>query len=346
VTFAFAALAVSPDGTGMPAVLLGLWISRLAFIGLGGHAGQRFNRALVMLIADAVRLIAQLGVALVFIFGEPAIGQLVLSAVIYGIGTAFFVPSSVGLLPRLIPRGELQQANSLLGIVGNSAFLIGPALAALLVLTGGVQTALLVDAATFLVSIAALTTILSGAHSPPGGWRDPPTTASEAAVAPDTAGHQEGAAPADRYRGLTGILRLIHRFRSVFWIVTLFCFANLGIAAINVLGPVIALERLGGADRWAILATAMTAGALIGSCIAGIVRVRRAVALILVLLSVLVPLNLLDLGAPAPLLVIAISLPLARLMGFDAFLGLLAAGTALAGIAGGIDLWLTRRSRR
>lgn len=394
VTFAFAALAVSPDGTGMPAVLLGLWISRMAFIGLGGHAGQRVNRALVMLIADAVRLIAQLGVALVFIFGEPAIWHLVLSAVIYGIGTAFFVPSSVGLLPRLISRGELQQANSLLGIVSNSAFLIGPALAALLVLAGGVQTALLVDAGTFLISMAALTTILRGAHSPPDGWRDPALEAAESAML--SAAPESQFALTDAYRGPVGILRLIHRFRSVFWIVTLFCFANLGISAITVLGPVIALESLGGTDRWAILATAMAAGALTGSFLAGIMRVQRPIAVILMLLAVLVPLNLLALGAPAPLLVIAvtaaasaiglsiggvlfetylqtdvpdslvprissiedavtssmipigiaISLPMARLMGFDAFLGLLAVATALAGICGGMDLWLTRRPRR
>jgi hypothetical protein len=206
VTFAFAALAVSPDGTGMPAVLLGLWISRMAFIGLGGHAGQRVNRALVMLIADAdadaVRLIAQLCVALVFTFGEPAIWHLVLSAVIYGIGTAFFVPSSVGLLPRLISRGELQQANSLLGIVSNSAFLIGSALAALLVLAGGVQTALQVDAGTFLISMTALTTILRGAHSLPDGWRDPALEAAESATLADAPESQF--ALTDAYLGLVG----------------------------------------------------------------------------------------------------------------------------------------------
>ena len=93
----------------------------------------------------------------------------------------------------------------------------------------------------------------------------------------------------------------------MFWIVTLFCFANLGISAITVLGPVIALESLGGTDRWAILATAMAAGALTGSFLAGIMRVQRPVAVILMLLAVLVPLNLLALGAPAPLLVIAVT---------------------------------------
>ena len=41
VTFAFAALAVAPEGRGIPMVLLALWLARFVFIAYGGCLPDR-----------------------------------------------------------------------------------------------------------------------------------------------------------------------------------------------------------------------------------------------------------------------------------------------------------------
>ena len=61
--------------------------------------------------------------------------------------------------PQVVSPSRLQQANALLGITGSASGVAGPVLAAGLVTAGSPGIALLVDAATFLVSAAFLTRV-------------------------------------------------------------------------------------------------------------------------------------------------------------------------------------------
>jgi MFS family permease len=295
VTFALAVLKLTHAGWGMPLVLLGLWLSRTVFIAFGGSMADRRNRASIMLIADVVRLAAQLGIAFAFAVHKATIWEVVASAVVYGAATAFFAPSSVGLLPRLVPREHLQRANALLGTARNAGLLVGPAAAALMVTTGGVQLALWFDAGTFAISVLCLSGLRGAAAMPP---------AKADAQAQDTHSQEEEQVEDVRFRAA---LPTMLRLKAVIWIVGVWCVSQIGVASLNVLGPIISNNQLGGANRWAVLVTSMAVGGLAGSAFGGSLVVKRPAPVILALLAVPMPLQLVALAVPVPLPLLACS---------------------------------------
>ncbi|WP_226081717.1 MFS transporter [Mycetocola spongiae] len=283
VTFAFAALAVSDSGWGMPIVLLSLWIARMLCVAAGGTVADRVDRVAVMWVADVVRLLAQLIPILGFITGTATLWHLGISAALYGAGTAFYLPASIGLLPELLPPESLQRANSAIDIAFNTGMLLGPTLATLLTVAGGVETALFFDCATFLVSLLCLAWLYRLRRR---GTGTPPSVAEAASGAEETAVDS----------GFRNGLRLLTRYPALLALILLWCPVQLGAAATSVLGPLMARDIFGNMASWAALTTALAAGGLLGSFLAGWVRVGRPPLYILWILALCPPLQLLCFG--------------------------------------------------
>ena len=72
-----------------------------------------------------------------------------------GIGDALFAPAFGSIVPEIVPRELLAQANALDQFVRLGAASVGPAIAGLVVATAGAGWALVVDAVTFAASTAA-----------------------------------------------------------------------------------------------------------------------------------------------------------------------------------------------
>jgi MFS family permease len=70
--------------------------------------------------------------------------------------TALFLPSGKSAVPKLVPVRDLTTANALLGSSTNLSFALGPLAGAFVFAAIGVQAALLLDAATFLLSTSLL----------------------------------------------------------------------------------------------------------------------------------------------------------------------------------------------
>ncbi|WP_266111558.1 MFS transporter [Aldersonia sp. NBC_00410] len=284
IVFAFAALEVAPSGGLIPLVLLALWLARILLLPFASTFAEKHNKAAVMVGADVARLGAQLLVAIPFALGDARSGYMVASAAIYGAGTAFFVPSSIALMPKLVPRDELQRANALLGMASNVGLVLGPALGATLVVWGGVALALFFDVATLFVSVATLALlrrrIVDEQH---------------------TKEHDDGRI---RFRDT---LRIIPDIPGVFAVMAVYAGVQLGSAAVAVLGPVVAKEHLGGIEAWSSIVTAMAVAALLGSIVATRVRVRRTVPFTLIAFGVLTPLELASIAVPLDLVPIVVT---------------------------------------
>ena len=82
--------------------------------------------------------------------------QLAIYAVGYGLCKAFTYPAADALPPRIVADRDLLAANALLGAAQESAIVFGPLVAAAAIAAGGLRAAFMVDAATYLVGIAAL----------------------------------------------------------------------------------------------------------------------------------------------------------------------------------------------
>jgi MFS family permease len=132
-------------------------IPTVAFVLVGGVVSDRFERRKVLIASSAVRgaCVAALGVLAVT--GRIELWHLIAISAVFGAGQAFQGPAAGAIVPDLVPRHLLVQANSLSQFVRQAAFaFIGPAVGGLVVHTAGVGTAFLIDAGTFAFAIGML----------------------------------------------------------------------------------------------------------------------------------------------------------------------------------------------
>lgn len=156
VAFAFAVLAVENSPTALGYVLAANTVPMVLFMLYGGVVADRLPLTLVLRFGLlAAGLLQGLTAALV-ITGVARIWMLVVLAALSGTVMALVFPALVSIMPQLVPREQLQQANALQSLSRGSMRIIGPTVAALLVAGVGPGWALAVDAATYLVAAAVL----------------------------------------------------------------------------------------------------------------------------------------------------------------------------------------------
>lgn len=120
----------------------------------GGVVADRYSRTAVMAVSDVVRVA---GVAGLLAFG--AHGPLwlpLVAACLLGVGSALYDPAHRAALPQLVPEGLRQRANALDSATKRFGAAGGALLGAALVTAVGPRGALLIDLATFAVSLGTL----------------------------------------------------------------------------------------------------------------------------------------------------------------------------------------------
>ena len=222
-----------------------------------GVWADRVPRRRVMVASDAVRAVVQAATGILLLTGNADIWMLAALAAVYGTGDAFFWPAMNGMLPETIASDRLQEANALLGTAQSSSNILGPVIAGVLIAIADPGGAILLDGATFLVSIAFLLRIAP---------REMP--AGEAIEAED-----EGFAAQ-----LRGGWREV-RSRSWVWTVLLALAAYhvIVLPSVFVLGPILSERELGGASDWATISAGFGVGSVIGQVLIYRLPFRRPV---------------------------------------------------------------------
>jgi MFS family permease len=169
VALAFAVLAVEDSAAALGQVLAARSIPMVLFLLLGGVVADRFGRRLVIQVSNAVSVLSQALAAGLVITGHAELWQLIVIEAVNGTAAATAFPAMQGMVPQLVPRHQLQQANVLLSMVRGALFAIGPTTAALLVVTVGPGWALAVDAATWLVALLLLLPVRVPHRAPAAG---------------------------------------------------------------------------------------------------------------------------------------------------------------------------------
>jgi MFS family permease len=129
---------------------------------LAGHAGLLADRYDPRRVLFAVSL-AQAGVAVGLGFVSETSAMLGLAALL-GIGFAVAQPAEFALVPRVAGEARLALANARVETARYTGFALGPVIGGLLAAAGGLQVAMLVNAATFLV-IGAVALVVRCPHS-------------------------------------------------------------------------------------------------------------------------------------------------------------------------------------
>jgi DHA3 family tetracycline resistance protein-like MFS transporter len=131
------------------------------FVLVGGVMSDRFDRRWVLVTADAIRGVSLTLMGLLAITGTMELWHLVALAAVFGVGQAFFGPAIGAIVPDIVPKHLLVEANSLDNFVRPMAErLVGPALGGFIVAVGAPDTgaglAFLIDAGTFAISAIAV----------------------------------------------------------------------------------------------------------------------------------------------------------------------------------------------
>jgi MFS family permease len=171
VAIAWQAYELSNVPTALSLVGLAMSLPHIALLLVGGVVSDRVPRRRCMLWADVLRGLAIGVIALLGARGTLEVFHLAVLAAVYGAGTAFFGPAFDAIVPDIVPKHLLAQANSLDYLVRPLALrMVGPALGGWIIGAWGSSTAFALDAATFAVSAAALLMMnVSVVHGPLGG---------------------------------------------------------------------------------------------------------------------------------------------------------------------------------
>ena len=134
----------------------------LPFLLIGLIAGvivDRLPRRTILIGGDIGRALLIATIPLAYLIGALSLAQLIVVGFAAGVLTVFFDVAYQAYLPSLIGREDLVEGNSKLEISRSAAGLLGPAFAGVLVGLLRAPIAMLVDAASFLVSALFLSTI-------------------------------------------------------------------------------------------------------------------------------------------------------------------------------------------
>ncbi len=270
-----------------------------------GIVADRYDRRLVLLGTDLARgAIMLLMAALVAVDGPllPIVGLAILATCF----SAFFGPAIGAYLPRLVrDETELGPANSAWASLDSLAFAVGPAIGGAIILaTGGLTLAFLLNAASFAVVAFVLWRLpSSSAHvrqDAVGRAPAPAPASSEPPVQTDTPVVATAPAP-DVLRPLAGLV--------VISAVGGFVFGGLGVLTVVIATDIL---REGAAGTGALNA-AIGIGGLVGALAAGVLVLRRRLALPLIAGGLAMVIGIAALGLTSSLALAAVALAAACL---------------------------------
>ncbi|MGW3747352.1 MFS transporter, partial [Streptomyces sp. NPDC005146] len=149
------ALVVPTRGAGMFGLLLAVESAVMGvLLLLGGVVADRYSRSLVMAAADAFRIIG-VGGFLLFASHGP-VAPLLIAAALTGAGAALYEPAHRAALAQVVSEELRPQANALDASTKRVSGLIGALLAGVLLSGVSPPRTLLIDLATFAISLVTL----------------------------------------------------------------------------------------------------------------------------------------------------------------------------------------------
>ena len=287
VGVSFAVLKATNSATDLSYVLAAQIAPSLVFALIGGVAADRFPPQRVIVAANLFMALGEGTFGVLVLTGRTPLWAMIGLETITGTGAAIFYPASQALLPRLVPRGLLQEASAISRLAMNTGQMSGAAVAGLLVAAAGAGWALL------LCGIGMVATV--------------PLLLSIRGSRPDT-GQEPRPGPASSM--LTELREGWSEFRSHTWlwvIVAQFCVVMMAwYGAFSVLGPVVARQHLGGPAAWGAI-TAADAFGLIAGGLASLRFTPRRPMLFVVLTGGAVAISPLSLAMVLPLAAVCVA---------------------------------------
>jgi MFS family permease len=241
---AWLVLQMTGSGTALGLVAAAQFLPVLALAPYGGLIVDRADKRRLLIGTQTALGLLALTLGALTVSGVAELWMIVVLASLLGLVNACDNPGRQAFALELVGREQLRNAVTLNSILVNAARAVGPAIAGVLIATVGLGACFLINAASYVAVLAALVGMDAAALNP-----SPPALRARGQV-------REGL----RYVAGTGGL-----------LVPLVMLALIGTLAyeFSVVLPVLAQHTFGGgAGTYALLTSAMGAGAIVGGLVA------------------------------------------------------------------------------
>lgn len=273
-----------------------------------GIVADRYDRRLVLLVTDVARGLIMLALAAT-VFAGGSLELIVALALLAACFSTFFGPAIGSYLPNLVKdESEFGPANSAFATLDNLAFVVGPALAGVLIATSGLTLAFLLNAVSFAVIALILWRLppsrqgeTRAAAATPGARSEDAIDATEAAPVGTPVGAAAGGSddtqPAAADMAETPGVALRRAGRALTGLLVLDVAAYFVGGGLGILTVLIAVDTLGAGEAGTgYLNAAIGVGGVVGALASGALVVRRRLAGPLLAGSVAMGLGLVALG--------------------------------------------------
>jgi MFS family permease len=267
VALTWLVLKVAGAGVELGAVLAVASIPGIIFMPIGGVISDRYSPTLILLLASVVRTLLLAGLAVLVLTDATELWHVYVLAGALSAMDALYYPASMSAVPAVVDRDRLGAANASVQGAEQISGIAGPAIAASAVALAGLGSSFAIISLMFLVASAVFASMLRAT-----GIR----TAEKTANGPTAKGEEDE----DQQGALSDLLSgMRYAWRDPVIRTILLVLVGINAAMVGPLyvgGATLAERELGGVGAFGTLVAAASAGAVLGSLVAGSMpRVHR-----------------------------------------------------------------------
>jgi DHA3 family macrolide efflux protein-like MFS transporter len=162
-------------GSGLTSFALGVWIykqtgqatplaltvlfgslPRLLVMPFAGSLADRWNRRVIMILADCGAVLGTAALAFLIFFGSLQVWHIYIIVSIASIFSAFQEPAYMASITMLVPKKDFARANGMLQMGQAIGSIVTPLLAGILFVLIGLKGIILIDISTFFIAVTPL----------------------------------------------------------------------------------------------------------------------------------------------------------------------------------------------
>ncbi|MBU7592538.1 MFS transporter [Metabacillus halosaccharovorans] len=127
---------------------------------VAGVWADRYNRKMLIMVADGLIATATLILAILFLMGYDATWLLFLMAAVRAFGTGIQTPAVGAILPQIVPKDKLTKVNGANGSIQAIIMFVSPMVSAALLATTSIEIIFFIDVITAVIAIFTLLAFL------------------------------------------------------------------------------------------------------------------------------------------------------------------------------------------
>ena len=146
----------SHSGLVVALVMISFSLPAVLVFPFAGSLADRKNRARIMVATDIIQAFCTFTLALLAYYHKLNLFYLMFFTAIMSLSSAYFMPASMSIIPQIVKKKNITQANGIVQTTSSFSIVIGPVIGAGLIASIGIPLAFLSNSLSFLLSATFL----------------------------------------------------------------------------------------------------------------------------------------------------------------------------------------------